>query len=78
MHRTVQAAVDRALRFAVQTGSVDVKDLPARRIGDAEDALARGVRARRDDGEMRIDQRVQQRGLADVGTPDDRNASTTE
>ena len=56
----------------VQARRVDEGDLRVRQVHQPEHAMARGLRPRRDDGELLPDQRVQQRGLADVGPADQR------
>ena len=61
----------------VYAGSVDKDELAGGMLGraldvdDAGDAAARGLRLVGDDGEFFANQRVEQGGLARVGTADD-------
>ena len=65
----------------VNSGSVHQNDLSGGALGlaldvdDSLNAIARGLRLARDDGEFFADQRVQQRGLARVGAADDGDES---
>ena len=70
--RAVHGAIERALFAEMQPRRIDEGDLHARTIEHAEHAVARGLRARRDDGEFFADERIEQRRLADVGTADER------
>ncbi len=70
--RAVHGAVERATLAQVQAGRVDEGELHARAVQHAQHAMPRGLRARRHDGQLFADERVQQRGFADVGTADDR------
>ncbi len=67
IHRLVETT-----RFAsMQTGRIDERDLHRRQIHDADDAMTRRLRARRDDAQFLADERVQQRGFADVRPTDE-------
>ncbi len=66
----VHGLVEGAARPGVQPRGVDERDLRLRQAHDAEDAVAGGLRARRDDGQLGADQRIEQRRLADVRPPD--------
>ncbi len=74
----VEVPVDRAPGGLVQARRVDEHQLPAGDGMHAEDAMARGLRLRRDDADLVADQRVDQRGLAHVGAPDDRHQTAAE
>ena len=65
--------VQRALRAPRVTRRVDEDGLIGAAVQHAEHALARRVRLVRDDADLLADQRVQQRGLADVRPADDRD-----
>ena len=74
----VHGAIERALLAEVQAGRVDEGDLHAGPVEHAEDAMARGLRPRGDDGEFLADERIEQRRLADVGTADERGEAGAE
>ena len=76
--RAVHGAIERALLAEMQARRVDESDLHAGPIEHAEHAMARGLRARRDDGKLFADQRVEQRRLADVGAADERGETGAE
>ena len=59
----------------VDAGRVDEDDLRLGQRPDADDAVPRRLRLRRDDRDLRADERVQQRRLADVRPADDRDVS---
>jgi hypothetical protein len=69
-------AAERVVR-RVQARRVDERDLQRRRLlrVHAEDAGARRLRLGRRDRQLLAEQRVEQRGLADVGAADDRAAA---
>jgi hypothetical protein len=68
----------------VHARGVDENDLPRRPLAlafdihDALDPITRGLRLASYDGQFLADQRIQQRGLACVGTADDGNESGTK
>ena len=69
----------------VYAGRIDENDLPGRTLAafrstltNPLNAIARGLRLARDDGELFADQRVQQRRFACVGTADDGDESGAE
>ena len=76
--RAIHGAIERALFAEMQARRVDESDLHARPIEHAEHAMARGLRARRDDGKFFADQRVEQRRLADVRPADERGETRAE
>lgn len=55
----------------VQSGRIHEDELGVLEREDAELTFARGLRARRDGGDLLPEQCVEQRGLADIGTTDD-------
>ena len=61
------------VRRLVNARRVDEHDLPVRIVADTEDAVARGLRLVGDDGELRADEAVEQRGLAGVRQADERD-----
>ncbi len=76
--------IDRSIHFAhhlpaqrgvrpVQPGRIDQNDLRIRAIHDSLNAIACGLRPRRDDRDFFSDQPVHQRGFPRVGTPYDRD-----
>ena len=52
---------------------VDEHDLRARQSQHALDRGARGLRTRRDNGQLGAQQRIQQRGFPGIRTPENRN-----
>ena len=54
-------------------GRIDQDDLGVVVDHDAADQRARGLHLARDDGDLGADQRVDQRGLADIGRADQRD-----
>ena len=71
--RTVELAVDRPLGLRVHAGRIDEQDLRAGPRGDAEDAMAGGLRLGADDADAEADERVLQGRLADVRPPQQRD-----
>src|SRR5690606_33326547 len=61
--------------LAVDAGRVDQQQLAAFEGGNAEQAVARGLRTIGDDADLGTDQGVDQGGLADVGAADDGNVA---
>jgi hypothetical protein len=59
----------------MQSRRVDEGQLHAGPVEHAEHAMARGLRARRDDRHLLADQSIDQRRLADIGTADQRGES---
>ena len=86
--RSASASAAAAVRFMARLSArfsprcspgVSTKaSLHARAIEHAEHAMARGLRARRHDGKLLADQRVEQRRLADVGPADERGETRAE
>src|ERR1700683_2589130 len=74
----VHGLVEGAAGLGVQPGGVDEGDLRLRHVEDADDAVAGGLRPRRDDAQAYADQRIQQRRLADVGPADERGEAAAE
>src|SRR5438445_4754482 len=74
----VELAIDRACAACMQARRIEQQDLPGLACDDAEYAVPRGLRLRPDDGEARTDQRVDQRGLADVRAAHDRDGAAAE
>ena len=69
------AALDHApihpVHRLVDAGSVDEHNLPARRVSDTENPMARRLRLIRDDRELLSGEPIEQRGLAGVGPAHD-------
>src|SRR6185437_8220039 len=63
-------AIEGTRGMIVQAWSVDESDLRSRQIHDPEDAVARGLRTRRDDAHLLSDQGVEQGRFADVRPAD--------
>ena len=57
----------------VDTGSVDEHELGVGRVHDAEDPVPRGLGLVGDDGDLFAEQMVEECGLADIRTADDRD-----
>ena len=74
----IHGAIERAPLAEMQPGRIDERQLHARTIEHAEHAMPRGLRPRRDDGQLLADQRIEQRRLADVGTADQRGEAGAE
>jgi len=61
----------------VQTRRVDESNLQIRSIDETGDAMSGRLRTRRDDRKLLTDERVEQRGLADVRSSHERYESAT-
>ena len=72
-HLTLDLEVHRNVRIVGQPAGVDQPELTAVPFGAREMAVARGARLVADDGAVLTDDAVEQRGLADVRTPDERD-----
>ena len=59
----------------LKTRGIDKNELCVIGIVYAGDAVARGLRLARSDADFLADQRVQQRGFADIGLADDGNCA---
>ncbi len=68
----------------MNSGCIDEHDLPGlasflfSHIDDAENAVARRLRLRRNDGQLLADQRIQQRALARIGAAENADKSGVE
>ena len=71
--RAVERTVQRAAVLGLETRRVDEDVLRVFQRMNAGDAMARGLRLARRDTDFLADQRVHQRGLADVRAADDRD-----
>ncbi|MCY1547431.1 hypothetical protein D9M68_834940 [compost metagenome] len=74
----VHHAVHRAAMTRLEPGRVDEDELLVLARQHAMNAVARGLRLARHDGNLGADQGVGQRGLAHVGTAHDGNEAGTE
>jgi len=59
--------------FGLEAGGVDEDELRITLGADAGDAMACGLRLVGGDAHLLADQRIEQRGLAHIGPPDDRH-----
>src|ERR1700694_3174544 len=68
----------------MNSGVLDEHDLPGLasfllgNVDDSEDAVACGLRFRRDDSQLLADQRIQQRALSGIGATENANESGVE
>ncbi len=72
VHRALHVLGERIPR-PLEPGQVGEHELPVGAVDDAEDPPPRRLRLVRDDGDLAAAERVDQRGLADVGTAGDRD-----
>src|SRR5690606_1176933 len=75
--RLVHHAIDRPRFVAMQAGGIDIDDLDVALGLDAEHAVARGLRLARGDADLLPEQVIEQRRLADIGTPDQGDITAT-
>ncbi len=66
----VHGAVQRPAFLPVQSRCIDESNLRIRQVHQTQHTVARGLRLGRDDGELLPRQRIEQRGLADIGPAD--------
>ncbi|KAG1166445.1 hypothetical protein G6F62_015093 [Rhizopus arrhizus] len=77
-HDAVHHAVHRAAMARLETRGIDKHELLVLARQHAMDAMARGLRLARHDGDLGTDQGVRQRGLAHIGAANDGNEAGTK
>jgi len=75
---TVHRLVECAARLGMQAGRVHERDLRLGQGEHAQNAVARGLRTRRDDAQLVPDERIEKRRLADVRPSHQRSVSAAK
>src|SRR5882724_2048022 len=77
-NRAVHHAIERTEMPGLESGRIDEDELGRLGGEDAAKAMSRGLRLARGDAEFLSQQRIHQRGLADVGAPDQGDRAATK